>query len=95
MHDRNGQPVRKLEQKDFRVYEDKVEQPIAKFSAEESPVTWGLVLDRSSSMQHMMKDVYESALNVINPGTTEDDIFIVVVITDGGDKEQTTESGFN
>src|SRR2546425_5534376 len=50
VHDKNGQPVRNLEQQDFRVYEDKVEQPIARFSAEESPVTWGLVLDRSSSM---------------------------------------------
>ena len=94
VQDKDGQPVRNLEQKSFKVYEDKLEQPIASFSAEESPVTWGLVLDRSSIMQHMMKDVYESALNVINPGTTEDDIFIVVVITDGGDKEHATESGF-
>src|SRR5712692_8898229 len=60
VQDKNGQPVHDLKQQDFRVYEDKVEQPIASFSAEESPVTWGLVLDRSSSMTAMMKDVYES-----------------------------------
>ena len=77
VQDKNGQPVHNLEQKDFRIYEDKVEQPITSFSAEESPVTWGLVLDRSSSMRGMMKDVYESALNVIEVGTSEDEMFIM------------------
>ena len=77
VQDKNGQSVRNLEQKDFKVYEDKVEQRIASFSAEESPVTWGLVLDRSRSMQTMMKDVYQSALNVIDQGTTEDEMFIM------------------
>src|SRR2546427_10225442 len=69
VQDRDGRPVRNLQQKDFKVYEDKIEQPISSFSTEESSVTWGLVLDRSSSMQRMMKDVYESALNVIDQGT--------------------------
>lgn len=77
VQDRNGQPVHDLEQKNFKVFEDKVEQPIASFSSEESPVTWGLVLDRSGSMQGMMKDVYEAALNVIDVGTPEDDMFIM------------------
>jgi len=77
VHDKNGQPVHDLQRKDFKIYEDKVEQPIASFSAEESPVTWGLVLDRSGSMQGMIKDVYESALNVIDVGTTEDEMFIM------------------
>ncbi|PYS37126.1 MAG: hypothetical protein DMG14_22365 [Acidobacteria bacterium] len=77
VHDKHGQLVRDLEQKDFRVYEDKLEQPIASFSSEESPVTWGLILDRSSSMKAMMKDVYESAVNVIDQGTNEDEMFIM------------------
>jgi Ca-activated chloride channel family protein len=74
---KDGQPVRNLEQNDFRVYEDKVEQRIASFSAEESPVTWGLVLDRSRSMQAVIKDVYQLALNVIDQGTMEDEMFIM------------------
>src|SRR5439155_6761198 len=77
VHDKHGQLVRDLEQKDFRVYEDKLEQPIASFSSEESPVTWGLILDRSSSMKAMMKDVYESAVNVIDHGTNEDEMCIM------------------
>jgi Ca-activated chloride channel family protein len=77
VEDKNGQPVRNLEKKDFKVYEDKVEQQITSFSAEASPVTWGLVLDRSRSMQAMMKDVYQLAMNVIDQGTNEDDMFIM------------------
>src|SRR5437762_2644596 len=53
VQDKDGQPVHDLQQNDFKVYEDKVEQPITSFTTEESPVTWGLVLDRSSSMQSM------------------------------------------
>ena len=77
VQDKNGQSVRDLEAKDFRVYEDKIEQRITSFSKEESPVTWGLVLDRSSSMQGMMKEVYEAAINVIDQGTNEDEMFIM------------------
>ena len=77
VQDKNGQSVRDLEAEDFRVYEDKIEQRITSFSKEESPVTWGLVLDRSSSMQGMMKEVYEAAVNVIDQGTNEDEMFIM------------------
>ena len=77
VQDKNGQPIQNLEEKNFKIYEDKVEQPIASFSTEESPVTWGLVLDRSSSMQGMVQDTYESALNVIDAGTTQDEMFIM------------------
>ena len=71
VQDKNGQAVRGLNETNFRVYEDKVEQPVSSFSAEESPVTWGLVLDRSSSMRNMTKEVYAAALNVIDQGTNE------------------------
>lgn len=77
VQDKNGQPVHDLEQRNFKVYEDKIEQPITSFSSEESPVTWGLVLDRSGSMRSMMKDVYQSALHVIDLGTVEDEMFIM------------------
>lgn len=43
---------------------DGVEQQVSFFSSEQSPVSWGLVLDRSGSMMGMMKDVYEGALHV-------------------------------
>ncbi len=77
VQDKNGQPVRDLKQEDFRVYEDKVEQSITSFNTEESPVTWGLVLDRSSSMRSMIDDVYAAAINVIDQGTKKDEMFIL------------------
>ena len=77
VQDKRGRPVTNLDQKDFKAYEDKLEQPIAYFSKEESPVTWGLVLDRSGSMEGMIKEVYEAALHVIDGGTNQDEIFIM------------------
>src|ERR1700674_1001563 len=77
VQDKDGQPVRNLQPKDFRVYEDRVEQSIDSFNTEESPVSWGLVLDRSSSMKGMMKDVHAAAVNVLDQGTKDDEMFIM------------------
>ena len=43
-----------LERKDFKVFEDKIEQDITFFSAERTAVSWGLILDRSGSMEEMI-----------------------------------------
>src|SRR6266571_2557566 len=77
VHDRAGKPVRDLEQGRFKVYEDKIEQTISFLSKEESAVTWGLVLDRSGSMQGMMSDVYQAALHILEDGIGEDEMFIM------------------
>jgi Ca-activated chloride channel family protein len=74
--DKTGHSVKNLRQENFKVYEDKVEQPISYFSTEESPVTWGVVLDRSSSMANM-KEVQEAALHMIHEGTTQDEMFVM------------------
>src|SRR6266446_4902344 len=77
VQDKDSQPVRNLQPKDFRVYEDRIEQSISSFSTEESSVSWGLVLDRSSSMKGMMKEVHEAAVNVLDQGTKDDEMFIM------------------
>ena len=74
--DTQGRAPAGLKQADFKVYEDGVEQPLSFFSSEESPVSWGLVLDRSGSMTEMMGDVYQAALHVIDDGTSKDEMFI-------------------
>jgi Ca-activated chloride channel family protein len=73
---KTGQYVKDLQQANFKVYEDKVEQPIRYFNTEESPVSWGVVLDRSGSMCHI-KEVYDAAMHMINSGTTEDEMFVM------------------
>ena len=75
--DQQGRAVMHLKQDAFKVLEDGVEQPVSFFSDEESPVSWGLVLDRSGSMMEMMSDVYDAALHVIDEGTSRDETFIV------------------
>lgn len=75
--DQQGRAAANLRQDAFKVYEDGIEQQVSFFSAEESPVSWALVLDRSGSMMDMMSDVYDAALHVIDEGTTRDETFIV------------------
>ena len=75
--DQQGRAATNLKQEAFKVYEDGVEQHVSFFSAEESPVSWALVLDRSGSMMDMMSDVYDAALHVIDEGTSRDETFIV------------------
>lgn len=75
--DQNGQSITGLKKEDFKVYEDKVEQPLSFFSSDEAPVSWGLVLDRSGSMMLMMRDVYQAAVHVVDQGTEHDEMFIM------------------
>jgi Ca-activated chloride channel homolog len=49
--DANGRFVRGLTQDDFRVFDDDRPQPITHFSAERVPVSLGIVLDTSGSME--------------------------------------------
>ena len=77
VNDKQGRAIQNLKRGAFKVYEDGVEQEVSFFSSEESPVSWGLVLDRSGSMMGMMNDVYEAALHVIDEGTSRDETFIV------------------
>jgi Ca-activated chloride channel homolog len=49
--DGNGRFVPNLRQQDFRVFEDGQEQPITHFSNERVPVSLGIVLDTSNSME--------------------------------------------
>lgn len=77
VNDQQGLAIQNLKQEAFKVYEDGVQQDVSFFSSEESPVSWGLVLDRSGSMMGMMSDVYGAALHVIDEGTSRDETFIV------------------
>ena len=49
--DRNGRFVSGLEKQDFRLFDDGLEQQITHFNAERVPVSLGLVVDTSGSME--------------------------------------------
>lgn len=74
--DKQGRAVTGLKKENFKVFEDGIEQKIEIFSNEESPVSWGVVLDRSGSMMEMLSEVYQASLHVIDEGTDKDEMFI-------------------
>lgn len=75
--DQQGQALTGLKQEDFKVYENGVEQTINSFSAGDSPISWGLVLDRSDADQKIVDDVYPSAFHVIFEKADRDEAFLV------------------
>jgi len=46
--------VNNLTREDFRIWEDKIEQQIQYFSAENLPVSIGIIFDVSGSMQNKL-----------------------------------------
>jgi Ca-activated chloride channel homolog len=76
--DASGRFVRGLEKDDFLVYEDGERQEITHFSAERSPVSLGVVLDTSDSMDGEKMQAAKAALNrflydLLDP---QDEIFL-------------------
>ena len=74
--DQSGRAITGLKQGDFKVYENGTEQAVSFFSAEEAPVSWALILDRSGSMMGMMHDVYRAALHIVDEGTEQDEVLV-------------------
>ena len=77
VRDHNGAPVSGLTQESFRVYEDKVLQPMESFSHDDVPVTIGLVIDGSGSMRPKRSDVIAAALAFARSSNVEDQMFVV------------------
>ena len=67
-----------LKKENFRVWEDKVEQQISHFSADDAPYTIGLVLDRSGSMPEVIDDVFQAAFHTLEASKPEDEAFVIV-----------------
>jgi Ca-activated chloride channel family protein len=61
--DQNGRFVSGLRQDDFRVYQDDQQQPITHFNAERVPVSLGIALDTSGSMDGEKMAAAREALN--------------------------------
>jgi Ca-activated chloride channel homolog len=75
--DQNGRSITGLKKEDFKIFENEVEQTISSFSAEDSPVSWGLVLDRSDMRRKIMDDVYHAAFHIISERADRDEAFLV------------------
>lgn len=77
VHDKLNRPVSGLEKENFRVYEDKVEQPILQFAMDDEPVAVGLIFDTSGSMQYKIGRSRQAAAEFFRVANPEDEFFLV------------------
>ena len=77
VEDRHGQRVSDLRQDDFKVSEDRVLQQIRLFRHEDIPVTVGLVVDHSGSMEAKLGEVTVGARAFVRSSNAADQIFVV------------------
>ena len=66
-----------LRQENFDVFEDNVRQTVRLFRTDDIPVTAGLVIDHSGSMQRKMPDVLVAANEFVRLSNPEDQMFVV------------------
>ena len=75
--DRNGRFVTGLEKENFKLFEDKIPQDIISFSAEDIPLSVGIILDVSGSMKDKLKTAVEAAITFMKGGSPDDEYFLV------------------
>lgn len=76
--DREDRPVPdRLEEKDFRVFEDGVEVPLAEFSLEDRPIAIAMLLDSSGSMRDQTKELHAAAASFVGTLRDEDRALVI------------------
>src|SRR6266849_4520660 len=75
--DEKDHPIGNLKQENFRVFEDQREQRVSLFKHEDIPVSLGLVIDNSRSMEPRKQRLDTAALSFVRKSNPEDETFIV------------------
>jgi Ca-activated chloride channel family protein len=66
-----------LDKENFKVFEDKKEQPISQFSSEDAPLSVGVVFDCSGSMGHKLEKSRLAVAQFFKTANPEDEFFLV------------------
>jgi Ca-activated chloride channel homolog len=66
-----------LEQDNFRVFEDGIEQEVVHFSGEDVPISIGLIFDMSGSMSNKVDKARLAAYQFIKTANPQDEFFLV------------------
>ncbi len=66
-----------LESEHFQVWEDKIEQKVAYFNAEDVPISIGIIFDVSGSMKDKIGTAREAAATFLKTGNPDDEYFLV------------------
>src|SRR3989449_6134787 len=75
--DEKDRPIGNLTKENFRVFEDQTEQKLSVFKHEDFPVSLGLVIDNSRSMEPRKERLDAAALSFVRKSNHEDETFIV------------------
>ena len=75
--DSAGNVVPGLQEQNFHVYENKVEQKISVFHNSDIPITLGILIDNSGSMRPKLARVSAAALTFVKTSNPQDEDFIV------------------
>jgi Ca-activated chloride channel homolog len=75
--DSRNQYISGLEEEHFQIFEDKVEQNITYFSTEDTPMSLGIVLDISGSMDAVLASARRNGGACLDVGTQNDEYFLV------------------
>ncbi len=75
--DSHNRPVEGLRAENFQIWEDKIEQRVQYVSAEDTPLSIGLVFDVSGSMRNVLGFARSAASTFLKTGNPEDEYFLV------------------
>lgn len=76
--DNQNRVITGLDKEHFKIWEDKLEQKIESFSAEDVPVSLGIVFDISGSMKDKISTARDAAVTFLKTGNPEDEYFLTV-----------------
>lgn len=77
--DRNGRYISGLKVGDFKLYQDKIEQPISVFDTVEEPLNVALLLDTSKSTEPVLDEIKSAGVKFIKELRPQDRAMIVAV----------------
>ena len=66
-----------LDQDNFRVFEDGVEQEITTFSSEDVPISLGVILDLSGTMTNKIGEARAAIMEFLKAANKQDDFFLI------------------
>ncbi len=72
-----GQQVTGLDREHFRVYEDKEEQKISYFGAEDAPLSMGIIFDASGSMGQKLAKSRQAIAQFFKTANPQDEFFLI------------------
>jgi Ca-activated chloride channel family protein len=75
--DSKGELVNDLIKSDFKVFEDKIPQTVISLQNQDTPVSIGLVIDDSGSMNSKRAAVVSAALDLVKASNPQDETFVM------------------